>query len=284
MTIHNNFVHNGTFESHRPGVAGNDWRHTQAWHDWGRGEAWHHDGFHHHRHFDFDDFVFFNPGWYGLWGWPYYNDYGWGWPVDYYAYDNGWNNGLVSYPAPDEGPIVQQPVVEGEQEVAQNDQNASLGEQYAEEAQAAFREGNYREALRMGGHAAIESPRDPSNHELMSLSLFALKDYRGAAMEAHAALSLGPPIDWPTLFSYYGNVETYTQQLRALEAFVRENPKKAEGHFLLGYQYTMTGVDKDAAKKEVSEAIAITPNDKIAESLSKQLGTEEAATSRRTLK
>ncbi len=113
-------------------------------------------------------------------------------------------------------------------------------------------------------------PRDPAVHELMSLALFASKDYRGAAMEAHAALALGPPIDWPTLYSYYENVDAYTNQLRALEKFVRDQPKAAEGHFLLGYQYLMAG-SKDAAKKELTEAIALTPGDKLAQHMLKHL-------------
>jgi protein involved in temperature-dependent protein secretion len=97
-----------------------------------------------------------------------------------------------------------------------------------------------------------------------------LKDYRSAAMEAHAALALGPPIDWSTLYAYYDNAETYTDQLRALEAFVRSNPKKAEGPFLLGYHYIMIG-SKDYAKKQLTAALAMTPTDKLAEKLVEQL-------------
>ena len=39
----------------------------------------------------------------------------------------------------------------------------------------------------------------------MSLSLFAVADYRGAASEAHAAIALGPIADWATVFGYYGD-------------------------------------------------------------------------------
>ena len=106
--------------------------------------------------------------------------------------------------------------------------------------------------------------------------MFSQKDYRGAAYEAHAALELGPPIDWPTLYSYYGNVGTYTGQLRALESFVRENPKGPEGHFLLGYQYTMIG-KQVAAKNELAQTVSITPADKLAENLMNHLSTEQAA-------
>ena len=105
---------------------------------------------------------------------------------------------------------------------------------------------------------------------MASLCLLAAKDYRGAAMEAHAALALGPPVDWPTLYSYYENVDTYTAQLRALEKFVRDNPKAPEGHFLLGYHFLMTR-NKDAAKKELDQAIALAPQDKLAQEMLKRL-------------
>ena len=145
-------------------------------------------------------------------------------------------------------------------------ESASLGEQYAEQARESFRDGDYRQALRLAQHAAIDMPRDPAVHELLSLALFALKDYRGAAIEAHAALALGPPIDWPTLYAYYGNADTYTAQLRALEGFVRDKPKAAEGHFLLGYHYIVIG-STDAAKQELAKAVAETPKDQLAERL-----------------
>jgi hypothetical protein len=74
----------------------------------------------------------------------------------------------------------------------------------------------------------------------------------------------------PTLFTYYGNADAYTEQLRALETYVRDNPKAAEGHFLLAVHYIMTG-SNDAARKELTAATALTPNDKLAEHMLKQI-------------
>ena len=45
----------------------------------------------------------------------------------------------------------------------------------------------------------------------------------------------------PRVYRFYGNVEPYTEQLRALEKFVQDNPKAAEGRFLLGLQYMIAG-------------------------------------------
>ncbi len=279
----------GNFSNAGRNVAGAhswDWHHGQSW--------WHPENFRHGFH-DFDHFHNFGgvfagfgfPGWYSLYGWPYYGygDYGWPYYGDYGSY--GYGPGASYYY--DYGPSVSNyydygpgagydvatyspanPAVYVTPSDATSDQTASTGEDYATQALDAFRSGDYRDALRWASHAAVEMPQDARAHELMSLCLFALKDYRGAAMEAHAALTLGPVIDWPTLYAFYGNVDTYTGQLRALGAFVTDNPKAPEGRFLLAYHFLMTG-HKDAAKKELTEVLALAPGDKLAEELLKQL-------------
>jgi hypothetical protein len=235
------------------------WRHTQVWVNWGAGQVWYQgrnfDRYHPYYGGVYVGWPYFLPRWYNWYGWPYYRIYGYNyWPSYYYdSYDEPLG---VSVSPPTQAAVTQD--------------SPSTGDEYAEQARNAFRSGDYREALRLASHAAVEMPQNAAVHELMSLALFAQKDYRGAAAEAHIALANSPPIDWPTLLSYYGNVETYTQQLRALEAFTQENPKKPEGRFLLGYHYIMTG-HKDAAKKELVAAKAIVPDDKLAESLVKQL-------------
>ena len=80
------------------------------------------------------------------------------------------------------------------------------------------------------------------------------KEYRGAAIEAHAVVTLGRLSDEPTVSRYCGDADTYKQQLRELEKFVQENPKAAEGRFLLGYHCLLAG-NKDAAKKHLEEAV-----------------------------
>ena len=105
----------------------------------------------------------------------------------------------------------------------------------------AFHQGNYRE--RCGWAAMRQSTclRNARVHELMSLALFTLKDYRGAAMEAHAAVALGPISDWAQSYGYYGNLEAYTKPLDAVVDYVRKNPTSAEGRFLLAYHDLMMG-------------------------------------------
>ncbi len=97
-------------------------------------------------------------------------------------------------------------------------------------AEDAFQAGKYRDAVRMANHAAVESPRNPKAAELMSLALFADGDYRSAAAQAHAALTLGPVTTWNTLRGYYGNdVESYTTQLRRWKSIATINRPRRRG-------------------------------------------------------
>ncbi len=103
--------------------------------------------------------------------------------------------------------------------------------------------GRLPQCLALGGHAAVEAPQNAKVHELISLALFALNDYRAAATEAHAAMALGPIADWNTLYGYYGDAAKYTDQLRALEKSVATAPESAPGRFLLAYHYLMTRLE-----------------------------------------
>ncbi len=237
------------------------------------GEWWHNNNNFDHNH------------WYGRYGygygdiWPYYwfpwyaygygyypyyyNDYyDYGYP-DSYAYAEGASPYISSYAPPaDETAATPTP---------ERGDESTLGHQYVTSAQSDFRQGNYREALRLAGHAAVEMPRDDGVHNLLMLSMFAEGDYRGAAMEAHAAASLGKPMDWNTLYGFYGTVQPYTDQVRALEKFVSEHPADPAARFLLGYQYLMMG-HNDAAKGELTTALTATPKDRLAATLLVQVG------------
>lgn len=135
-----------------------------------------------------------------------------------------------------------------------------------EQSRAAFATGDYKQALELCNQALKAMPNDAVVHEFRSLVLFALKDYREAAAAAYAVLSAGPGWDWTTLSSLYGNVADYTAQLRALEGFVKQNPKSSEARFLLAYHYLTAG-HPDAAKSQLREVDKLTPNDKLVRAL-----------------
>jgi tetratricopeptide (TPR) repeat protein len=204
------------------------------------------------------------PYWWPAWG------LGYGYPYSDYYYDQpDYQTGY----APDTVAPQQAPVA-----AATNEQSSNIGGEFFGQAETAFSSGNYHDALRYANHAAVESPQNPKAHELMSLSLMALGDYRGAALEAHAALTLGPPSDWSELYSYYGNEGTYTTQLRALEKYSQDNRTSPEGHFLRAYQYLMMG-HKDAFKGQMEQASKLAPKDKLAAELLKKFSENSAPTS-----
>lgn len=116
----------------------------------------------------------------------------------------------------------------------------------------------------------------------MSLAMFAEGEYRGAALEAHAAAAMGPVSDWDTLYGYYGDDTVYTKQLRAVEKYAKENPKSAEPRFLLAYHYLMAG-HTGAAVEQLTDVTKLAPNDKLAAEMLKKLTATDAPAVNSTL-
>jgi tetratricopeptide (TPR) repeat protein len=135
-----------------------------------------------------------------------------------------------------------------------------------DQARAAFAAGNYTQAVDLCNQTLKTMPNDAVVHEFRSLTLFALQKYGESAAAAYAVLSAGPGWDWTTLSSLYGNVADYTTQLRALETYVKQNPKSSDARFLLAYHYLTTG-HPDAAKSQLREVDKLTPNDKLVRAL-----------------
>jgi tetratricopeptide (TPR) repeat protein len=145
------------------------------------------------------------------------------------------------------------------------------GNQFLISARDAFRRGSYSDAARLASHAAVELQQSAKPHEVLALALFALKDYRGANMEAHAALALAPAADWPTLYGYYQDLPAYEKQLNELVAFIKAHPDAADARFVLAYHDLMLG-DKNAAKTQFEKVLAKVPQDQLAVKLLKDVG------------
>jgi len=105
--------------------------------------------------------------------------------------------------------------------------------------------------------------------------LFAQGKYKDAAAGLYSVLSVGPGWDWTTLSSLYPNVDSYTRQLRALEAYLRQNPQASDARFVLAYHY-MTMGSKDAAAKQYAELYKKTPQDNLIKQLALLTGGEQA--------
>ena len=101
-------------------------------------------------------------------------------------------------------------------------------------------------------------------------TLFALKRYDEAASVVYAVLSAGPGWNWSTLVGLYPDVDTYTNQLRALEAYAGSNPNSPSARFLLAYHYMIEGHDELAAA-QFEKVTQLLPQDQLSASFVKAL-------------
>jgi tetratricopeptide (TPR) repeat protein len=132
-----------------------------------------------------------------------------------------------------------------------------------EQGREAFIAGNYDEAMQGINTALADRPDDAALHEFRALILFATGKYRDAAATLNAVLAVGPGWDWTTLSGLYTSVDTYTQQLRALEAYVKQNPQAADARFVLAYHYLTAGHSAEAAA-QLQKVVAENPKDDVA--------------------
>ncbi|MGO9918978.1 MAG: tetratricopeptide repeat protein [Isosphaeraceae bacterium] len=138
-------------------------------------------------------------------------------------------------------------------------------------ARESFRANDYSQALALADQALAKTPNDPILHEFRALVLFALKRYDEAAATAYAVLAAGPGWNWATMVGLYPDLDTYSNQLRELEASVRQTPNLAPDHFLLAYHYMVQG-HKDSAASEFQNVVTIEPTDQLAARFAAALG------------
>ncbi len=139
-----------------------------------------------------------------------------------------------------------------------------------EQARASFQAGDYAQALASADAALGLTPNDPTLHEFRALCLFALGRYDEAAGALYAVLSVGPGWDWTTMISLYGDPGAYTEQLRALEGYCRQNPQSPGARFVLAYHYLTEGHAEEAVG-QFREVLALQPKDQVAAKIVEQL-------------
>ena len=147
---------------------------------------------------------------------------------------------------------------------------AESAQKVFESARDSFKAGDYGRALALADQALAMLPEDPVLHEFRGLALFALRRYDEAAAVQYAVLSAGPSWDWPTLVGLYPSVDTYTGHLRALEAYVKQNPTAASPQFLLAYFYLVQG-NEEAAATQFARVAQLQPEDKLSAKLAAAL-------------
>jgi hypothetical protein len=189
------------------------------------------------------------------------------WSWGYWPYDNPY------YTAPivvgDTTIDYSQPIVAAGQYDAPAEQvetQTASENQFLDAARDAFAQGDYQTALSQVNQAIAKQPNDQVAHEFRALVCFADKKYKEAAAGVYAVLSVGPGWDWTTLTGFYPDVDVYTKQLRALEAYVNAHPSEADVRFLLAYQYLTCGYT-DAAATQLKAAAKLNPKDRLASQL-----------------
>jgi thioredoxin-like negative regulator of GroEL len=145
-------------------------------------------------------------------------------------------------------------------------------------ARAAFKAGNYAEALQQTDQVLKALPSDAAINEFRALCLFALKQYDQAAATLYAVLSAGPGWDWTTLSGLYPSVDVYTEQVRALEDYRTAQPQSASARFVLAYHYLTQG-HTEAAVEELKEVVKLQPGDQLSAQLVAQLSGDKTQTS-----
>jgi tetratricopeptide (TPR) repeat protein len=262
------------------------------------GSGWHNPYMGYHQGWEHG---YWNSNFAGGWGWRPYG-YGWGgvggglgyglgsglgiglgwglssWMFGPMLYNSGYSNYYNPYYGGYGGNAVvaQQPIVYDYSQPI-NPQSAQPEEAVVSQsmttfdtAREAFKAGDYARALELVDQALKTTPNDAALHEFRALCLFALKRYDEAAATLYAVLSVGPGWDWTTLIGLYGDPETYTQQLRALEAYCTQNPQSAAGRFVLAYHYLTQG-HADAAVRQLQIVTSLQPKDQLAAQLVQQL-------------
>jgi tetratricopeptide (TPR) repeat protein len=138
------------------------------------------------------------------------------------------------------------------------------------EARQAFRRGDYKTALERVDKAIEKAPADSTLSEFRALCLFAMKDYKKAAQVIHPVLATGPGWDWNTVKSLYGDPDTYTAHLRALEDHYLADKDDASASFLLAYHYLVLDYPKNA-RTHLENVSRLQPEDKLAAELLKAM-------------
>lgn len=140
---------------------------------------------------------------------------------------------------------------------------ADPGMEAFEAARSAFIAGDYDAALSSLNTALSDRPDDATLHEFRALIMFATGKYKDAAAGLNAVLAVGPGWDWTTLSGLYSSIDVYTDQLRKLEVYVKQNPQAADARFVLAYQYITAGHTAEAAQ-QLQKVVAANPQDTVA--------------------
>jgi tetratricopeptide (TPR) repeat protein len=135
---------------------------------------------------------------------------------------------------------------------------------FAEQGEIDFKAGNYHAAAKDWQHSLVDDPKNGAVMMLLAQALFAEGKYEQAAGATQAAMQMLPEDKWGVVIAnyaeLYGNVQDYTDQVRALEAARKANPDSPALRFLLGFHFGYLNYPKQAVT-ELDEALSLAPRD-----------------------
>jgi tetratricopeptide (TPR) repeat protein len=271
-------INNNNWNNWGVRLGGDYWSHNQNWHDHDWHDHWH-DTIHDHHDW-------YHGCWNGHWNNSWYAPiaYGtagwglgaiasnWGYGPSYYNpyYDTA---AVASVPAYDYSqPVVINVTSEATGGIATGASGTDVQEPPQQQAAfsqfdtalAAFKAGQYSQALAGIDASLKELPQDPVLHETRALCLYALGRYKEAAATLNSLLASAPGMDWTSMSSLYGNADDYTLQLRKLETHVKNNATDPSAMFVLAYHYLVIG-QNDSAVRALQEVVKLQPKDATAQ-------------------
>ncbi len=224
---------------------------TSNWNAHGNNWGWGNNGHGHGGNFGYGGYGFgffpffgYGLGW-GLFGWPYFGYGGYGYGYGGYGYGN--NNAYAAIDNPNPSGI-----------------------DFATEGETAFRAGQYETAATDFRHALIDEPTNAGLIMLLGQALLQTGKYNESAGATEAAMNMLPEDKWGAAVEHYkqlyGNIQDYTNQLKALEKARDAKPDDPAIRFLLGFHFGYLGYPKEAVR-ELNKAVELEPRDPAARKL-----------------
>jgi len=264
----------GTGISRRGGISGGTHQRGGLAH--GRKGGHRHGHGHGHSHF-----------YLGHYGWPYWYGYGYPYPgfgisvgIPLYDYYDDYR---AVYPA---NYVDDYGVVDTTPESLTTSATPSVvpasgrAVEYQLQAEQAFREHRYEDAVQLSQHAVVEDGQNGLLHLFASQTLFALGDFRLAAAAIQRGCALLDRDDWGFVVENFRELyrgKDYVTQMEVLVEFIKQNPDASYAYFLCGYHYKFLGYDK-AARIRLSKAVELESKDRLAAELLAMTGGEESGT------
>ncbi|MBI3860814.1 MAG: tetratricopeptide repeat protein, partial [Planctomycetia bacterium] len=147
---------------------------------------------------------------------------------------------------------------------------AASARDFANQGETAFKAGDYNGAVYAWRHSVLDDAQNGVVTMMLGQALFATGKFDEAAGATQAAMRLLPKDKWGVVAGnfreLYGNVQDYTDQLRALEQAVKGKPDNPALRFLTGFHYAYLGYPQEALD-QFNRGLKLEPRDEMAKQM-----------------